>query len=136
MTKRYSQNEHITPKPDGMRGMSIPQLVRIQMETSSSPRLRSCSGVLVSVDNLSTAVSSLEGTKPLTFLSVKAGDFVIVQAAQKVAHQLNNDWWMGQVVFCEGGARDQRINTMFQVSDVDEGGIFWVNGDAVTHVVR
>ena len=78
----------------------------------------------MSIDNLSTAVSPLEETKPPTFLSVKAGDFVIVQAAQKVAHQLNNDWWMSQVVFCEGGARDQKINTVFQVSDVDEGGIF------------
>ena len=43
---------------------------------------------------------------------------------------------MGQVVFCEGGARDARVNTMFQVSNVDDGGIFWVNGDEVTHVVR
>ena len=43
---------------------------------------------------------------------------------------------MGQVVFCEGGARDPRVNTMFQVANVDDGGIFWVNGDAVTHVVR
>jgi hypothetical protein len=25
---------------------------------------------------------------------------------------------------------------MFQVADVDDGGIFWVNGDEVTHVVR
>ena len=87
----------------------------------------------MSVDHFSTAISPLAGTKPPTFLSVKAGDFVIVQAAQQVAHQVNDDWWMGQVVFCEGGARDPRVNTMFQVANVDDGGIFWVNGDAVTH---
>ena len=71
---------------------------------------------------------------PPTFLSVKAGDFVIVQAAQQVAQQLNDDWFMAQIVFCEGGARDPRVNTMFQVSNVDDGEIFWVNGDAVTRL--
>ena len=90
----------------------------------------------MSVDRVSLAVSSLEGIKPPTFLSIKAGDFVIIQVTQQVAHQVNDDWWMGQIVFCEGGARDPRVNTMFQVADVDDGGIFWVNGDEVTHVVR
>ena len=48
---------------------------------------------------------------------------------------LVDDWWMGQVVFCEGGARDPRVNTMFQVSNVDDGEITWVNGDLVTHII-
>ena len=43
---------------------------------------------------------------------------------------------MGQVVFCEGGARDPKVNTLFQVSSVDDGLITWVNADEVTHVVR
>ena len=90
----------------------------------------------MSVDHLSRSVSPLEGTKPPTFLSVKAGDFVIVQAQQQVAHREVDDWWMGQVVFCEGGARDPSVNTMFQVANVDNGCITWVNGDEVTHVVR
>ena len=90
----------------------------------------------MSVDHLSTAVSPLAGTKPPTFLSVKAGDWVIVEGEQKVAQQYNDSWWMGQVVFCEGGARDPRVNTMFQISNVDDGGIHWANGDEVTHVVR
>ena len=90
----------------------------------------------MSVDHLSPAISPLEGTRPPAFLGVKAGDFVIVEGVQQVAKQFNNDWWMGQVVFCEGGARDPRVNTMFQVSNVDDGCIKWVNGDEVTHVVR
>ena len=90
----------------------------------------------VGVDHLSRAVSPMAGTKPPIFLSVKAGDWVIVEGEQQVAHEFNDQWWMGQVVFCEGGARDPRVNTMFQVADVDDGGIFWVNGDEVTHVVR
>ena len=69
------------------------------------------------------------------FLSGKPGDFVIVKAPQQVAQQELDDWWTGQVVFCEGGARDPRVNTMFQVANVDNGGIYWVNGDLVTHIV-
>ncbi|MDA9889436.1 DUF3104 domain-containing protein [Synechococcus sp. AH-224-G16] len=74
--------------------------------------------------------------KAPTFLSVKAGDWVIVEGEQQVAQEFNDSWWMGQVVFCEGGARDPRVNTMFQVANVDDGHITWVNGDAVTHIVR
>jgi hypothetical protein len=61
---------------------------------------------------------------------------VIVEAEQQVILKANDSWWMGQVAFCEGGARDPRVNTMFQVANVDDGYIRWVNGDAVTHVVK
>ncbi|MDA7685335.1 DUF3104 domain-containing protein [bacterium] len=90
----------------------------------------------MSVDHHSSAISPLEGILPPTFLSVKPGDFVIVQAAQRVAQAFDDAWWMGQVIFCEGGARDPRVNTMFQVANVDDGHITWVNGDEVTHIVR
>ena len=90
----------------------------------------------MSIDHATTAVSPLEGMRPTTFLSVKPGDHVIVQATQQVAQSFDDGWWMGQVVFCEGGARDPRVNTMFQISNVDDGCITWVNGDEVTHVVR
>ena len=91
------------------------------------------SGVLVSVDHLSPAISPPAGTKPPTFLSVKPGDFVIVQAAQQVAKAFNDEWWMGQVIFCEGGARDPLVNTMFQIANVDNAEIARVEGDTVTH---
>ena len=90
----------------------------------------------MSVDHATTAVSPLDGTKAPTFLSVKAGDWVIVEGEQQVAQECNDNWWMGQVIFCEGGARDPRVNTMFQIANVDDGHITWVNGDEVTHVVR
>ena len=90
----------------------------------------------MSIDQLSRFASPHEGTRPPTFLSVKPGHHVIVQATQQVAMVYDDDWWMGQVVFCEGGARDPRVNTMFQVANVNDGSIKWVNGDAVTHVVQ
>ena len=60
---------------------------------------------------------------------------MIVQAQQQVAQKSTDEWFMGQVIWCEGGARDPRVNTMFQVANVDNGEITWVNGDAVTHVL-
>ena len=39
------------------------------------------------------------------------------------------------VIHVDGGARDPRIPTMFQVADVDDGTIRWVNADLVTHIV-
>ena len=74
--------------------------------------------------------------KAPAFLNVKPGDYVIIQAEQRVALEPDANWWMGQVVFCEGGARNPRVNTMFQIANVDDGCILWVNADEVTHVVR
>lgn len=76
--------------------------------------LFSSSNGLVSIDHVSLAVSPLDGAKPPTFLSVEPGDYVIVQATQQVAQQLDDPWWMGQVVFSEGGVCDPRVNTMFK----------------------
>ena len=40
---------------------------------------------------------------------------------------------MGQVIWFEGGARDPRVNTMFQIANVDNAEIAWVEGDTATH---
>ena len=66
------------------------------------------------------------------FLKARAGDFVIVQEPGSC----NQDWWLGQVVFCEGGARDPSVNSLFQVADVDNGAIRWVNADCVSDILR
>ena len=90
----------------------------------------------MSIDHSLRRRSPFAGKGAPAFLSVSSGDFVIVQAEQQVARKVDGSWWMGQVVLCEGGARDPMVNTMFQVSDVDDGVIHWVNGDEVTHIVR
>ena len=43
---------------------------------------------------------------------------------------------MGQVVFCEGGARHLGVNFMFQSADVDNGSIRRVCADGVTQIVN
>ena len=72
------------------------------------------------------------------FLSVKAGMTVCVReiGTDFSAARQEADWWMGDVLFAEGGARDHKAPSLFQISDVDSGEIRWVNADLVTHIVR
>ena len=61
------------------------------------------------------------------FLSVKAGMTVVVTEKES--------WWMGDVLYKEGGARNPKVPTLFQIACVDTGMIRWVNADLVTHIV-
>ena len=62
------------------------------------------------------------------FLHVQAGMTVVVADD-------NGAWCMADVLHVEGGARNPRIPTLFQVADVDSGVVTWVNADLVTHIV-
>ena len=77
-----------------------------------------------------------EGPRPI-FLGVKPGMTVIVrkQPEDIFAAATEEDWWMGQVVFCEGSARDSKAPSLFQIADVDSGVIRWVNADLVLQVL-
>ena len=44
-------------------------------------------------------------------------------------------WWMADVIFVDGGARNPKVPTLFQVADVDAGGVRWVNADLAPHIV-
>lgn len=70
------------------------------------------------------------------FLSVRPGQFVVVQDSAPVGQGESENWWMGQVIFCEGGARDPKVNSLFQIADVDDGTVRWVNADQVSHVLH
>ena len=61
------------------------------------------------------------------FLHVKAGMTVVVTKP--------DGWWMGDVIWVDGGARNPKTPTLFQIADVDSGVIRWVNADEVTHIV-
>ena len=61
------------------------------------------------------------------FLSVTPGMTVVVTE--------EDSWWMGKVLYREGGVRNSKVPTLFQISRVDLGVIRWVNADLVTHVM-
>ena len=42
---------------------------------------------------------------------------------------------MADVIFVEGGARNPKVPTLFQVADVGSGVVRWVNADLVTHII-
>ena len=43
-------------------------------------------------------------------------------------------WRMADVIWVDGGARNTKVPTLFQVADVDTGVINWINADLVTHI--
>ena len=48
------------------------------------------------------------GTPPV-FLSAKSGDVVIVWENPSQMGSESTDWWMGQILWVEGGARDPKV---------------------------
>ena len=62
------------------------------------------------------------------FLEVQVGDAVLVEPH-------DGEWWVGQVIHCEGGARCS-ANSFFQIADVDTGRIQTVNPNLVTGIVH
>lgn len=90
----------------------------------------------MSEQHFSGVPSPIAKNPPPVFLSVKPGQFVVVQDVAPVGHKESTHWWMGQVIFCEGGARDPKVNSLFQITDVDDGEIHWVNADQVSHVLH
>ena len=70
------------------------------------------------------------------FLTFKPGDVVVVEPGQgDSAVQQKETWWMGQILWCEGGARDPTVPTLFQVVNVDTGIVRWINADEATRLV-
>ena len=87
--------------------------------------------VLQAKQEMSVDHSVLTVKADAPFLYVRPGHFVIVGGD----HIEQGDWWMGQVIFCEGSARHPKIPSLFQVADVDTGAIKWINADEVTDVI-
>ena len=70
------------------------------------------------------------------FLSVKAGMTVIVRHLPEVGREQDEEsWWMADVIHVDGGARNPNVPTLFQVADVDDGMVRWINADLVSHIV-
>ena len=75
-------------------------------------------------------MAGLTSNTPLlpAFLAVEVGDAVLVEPFE-------GDWWVGQVIHREGGARCNG-NSFFQIADVDTGRVETVNPNLVTGIIR
>ena len=90
----------------------------------------------MSSDPAATSLSASANLDALGVLAVRPGDFVIIRAQQKIAKSVNEDWWMGQILWCEAEVYEARVNGLLQVANVDDGALHWVKAEAVTHIVH
>ena len=71
-----------------------------------------------------------------SFLSVKPGDCVAINSQHNYSSsQSVQDYWIGRVIYCIGGARDPNSWTLFQVINIDNGEVNIVNADTVEMVL-
>ena len=74
-----------------------------------------------------------------SFLSVKPGDCVAIKSQDHYSHyslsQNIQDYWIGRVIYCIGGARDPNSWTLFQVINIDNGEVKIINADTVKMIL-
>ena len=71
-----------------------------------------------------------------SFLSVKAGDCVVIKSQRHHSSSQNiQDYWIGRVIYCIGGARDPSSWTLFQVINIDNGEVKIINADTVKMIL-
>ena len=71
------------------------------------------------------------------FLFVRPGDCVAIKSPHRYYSLSQNmqDYWIGRVIYCIGGARDPNSWTLFQVINVDNGEITIINADTVEMIL-
>ena len=70
------------------------------------------------------------------FLSVRPGDCVAIKSQHHSSLSQNvQDYWIGRVIDCIGGARDPNSWTLFQVINVDTGEVKIINADTVEMIL-
>ena len=77
-------------------------------------------------------------SKTYEFLFVKPGDHVVIRNEKLPGDTQNfrNEYWIGQVINCIGGARNPNSWTLFQVTDIDNGEIVIINADTVERILK
>ena len=90
----------------------------------------------MSSDREATAPSTRVRLHAPGVLAVRPGNFVIIRAQQQIARPIRDDWWMGQILWCEEEVLESRVHALLQVANVDDGALHWVEAEAVSHVVH
>ena len=72
------------------------------------------------------------------FLLVRPGDYVVIKNEEncQYAKKKQNDYWIGHVINCIGGARNPNSWTLFQVANIDNGEIIIINADIVEKILK
>ena len=80
----------------------------------------------------------MSSSEAYEFLFVKSGDYVVIRDEMPSNNSQNrkNEYWIGQVINCIGGARDPNSWTLFQVANIDNGEIIIINADSVERILK
>ena len=72
------------------------------------------------------------------FLLVRPGDYVVIKNEENCqdTKKKQNDYWIGHVINCIGGARNPNSWTLFQVANIDNGEIIIINADIVEKIFK
>ena len=71
------------------------------------------------------------------FLNVKSGNFVLIKdCKESIDHRIQENFWIGKVINCIGGARKSTSWTLFQVMNIDTGEISIINADTVEKIIK
>ncbi|MBO8218543.1 DUF3104 domain-containing protein [Prochlorococcus marinus] len=72
------------------------------------------------------------------FLFVRTGDYVVIKSQVNCedTKEKKNNYWVGQVINCIGGARNPNSWTLFQVANIDNGEITIINADIVEKILK
>ena len=72
------------------------------------------------------------------FLLVRPGDYVVIKNEENCqdTKKKENDYWIGHVINCIGGARNPNSWTLFQVANIDNGEIIIINADIVEKILK
>ena len=72
------------------------------------------------------------------FLFVRPGDYVVIKNQENCedTKEKKNNYWVGQVINCIGGARNPNSWTLFQVANIDNGEINIINADIVENILK
>ncbi len=69
------------------------------------------------------------------YLSVRQGDLVVVEDNSLTLTNSCSDWWIGQVIYIVGSARNPDSNSLLQVIDIDSGVVKTINADLVSRQI-
>ena len=73
------------------------------------------------------------------FLFVRPGDYVAIKkenCENNKDKEKDENYWVGQVIDCIGGARNPNSWTLFQVANIDNGEITIINADIVEKILK
>ena len=80
----------------------------------------------------------MEHSATSEFLFVRPGDYVVIKNGGNGhdTKKIQNDYWVGHVINCIGGARNPNSWTLFQVANIDNGEIIIINADIVEKILK